>query len=283
MQAGEMNMGNKKTHLYKLAGVPQVLLLLSLFGAAQCGKGLDRLFNEQLAAKNIAVRNVSNMFVSRFGFPQTIISWASGAAGTYRISVNGTCGQGSLPSGSNAQGTTNGGAIDSVIVYSDLVLGSNSVDICFVNSANGTQFTRNLTIVRDDTPPVTTLSPGPGNYATAITPAISCTDNCDKIAYTIDGSTPAFDAAGHITAGLLYTGPLALPDQTSTTIKFLAVDKAGNIEVAVHTPSLTVDSQLPGLAKTAQSRDYVSNSGFVNTKIDWTANRAGLPFEIRGD
>jgi FtsP/CotA-like multicopper oxidase with cupredoxin domain len=82
-------------------------------------------------------------------------------------------------------------------------------------------YTANITL--DRVQPVTTPSPLPGTYATASNPLmISLTPSeTATVYYTIDGTTPT-------TASNIYTGPLAL--NATTTIKYFAVDLAGNVE-----------------------------------------------------
>lgn len=80
------------------------------------------------------------------------------------------------------------------------------------------------TILLDKNPTVTS-APGGGVFNTQLTVNLACNDGsgsgCDKIYYTIDGAIPT-------TASNLYSTPLVL--SATTTLKYFAVDLAGNLE-----------------------------------------------------
>ncbi len=73
------------------------------------------------------------------------------------------------------------------------------------------------------TPPVTTPSLPGGNYGSAQSVSLTCTDlsgsGCDKIYYTTDGSTPT-------TSSPVYSSPINM--LVTTVLKFMAKDLAGN-------------------------------------------------------
>ncbi|MBI5184526.1 MAG: chitobiase/beta-hexosaminidase C-terminal domain-containing protein [Nitrospinae bacterium] len=77
----------------------------------------------------------------------------------------------------------------------------------------------------DKTPPVTTASPGGGTYASAQSVTLSCSDNggsgCAATWYTTDGSGPTNHSSR-------YSSPI--PISSTTTLKFLSMDKMENIE-----------------------------------------------------
>jgi hypothetical protein len=79
-------------------------------------------------------------------------------------------------------------------------------------------------ITLDTVAPVTTAGPPiPGNYSTSTTP-VSITLSANEpatIYYTMDGTPPT-------TASAVYTG--ALSTSVTTTVRFFAVDAAGNTE-----------------------------------------------------
>lgn len=79
----------------------------------------------------------------------------------------------------------------------------------------------------DTTPPVTTTNPVPGTYTTLPLSVILASNETATIYYTTDGSTPT-------TASAPYGAAIPIPQATPTTIKYFAVDLAGNSE-AVHT------------------------------------------------
>ncbi len=82
----------------------------------------------------------------------------------------------------------------------------------------------------DATPPVSTISCNnaacAGPYNAAVTVRLTADDGSGsgvaQIRYTTDGSTPT------ATSGTVYTAPFTLA--ATTTVKYLAVDNAGNVE-----------------------------------------------------
>jgi uncharacterized delta-60 repeat protein len=95
-------------------------------------------------------------------------------------------------------------------------------------------------ITLDITPPATAATPPAGAYSSARTVALSCTDGlgsgCGVIRYTIDNSDP-------LLSGLTYTAQVLVSGPT-TTLKFFAVDLAGNMET-VTTAVYTIDTSQP--------------------------------------
>jgi FtsP/CotA-like multicopper oxidase with cupredoxin domain/ketosteroid isomerase-like protein len=81
--------------------------------------------------------------------------------------------------------------------------------------------TANITL--DTTPPVSTPSPIPGDYSSPPVSVTFATNEPATIYYTIDGSAPT-------TASTVYSGPISVA--TTTTIRYFAVDLAGNAEAA---------------------------------------------------
>jgi hypothetical protein len=77
-----------------------------------------------------------------------------------------------------------------------------------------------VTVTVDNTPPVTTATPAGGTYTTAQSVTLAA-DETATIYYTTDGTTPT-------TASGKYSVPIYIA--TNTTLKFFAVDLAGNIE-----------------------------------------------------
>ena len=85
-------------------------------------------------------------------------------------------------------------------------------------------------ITRTDTmPPTTSATPSGGKYTTAQLVTLSANEPA-TIYYTIDGTTPT-------TSSMMYSSPVSIP----TTLKFFAVDAAGNIE-SIHTQVYTIVS-----------------------------------------
>ena len=86
----------------------------------------------------------------------------------------------------------------------------------------------------DSSAPAMTASPVGGTYYTTQSVSLSCNDGggcgCNKIYYTTNGSTPT-------TSSAVYSAPINVPQ--TTTIKFFAVDYAGNV-AAVSTEQYTI-------------------------------------------
>lgn len=100
----------------------------------------------------------------------------------------------------------------------------------------------------DRTAPVTTATPSGGAYVGSQNITLACDDGsgsgCDKIYYTIDGSSPT-------AASPVYASALAVI--STTVLKFFATDLAGNVE-AVKTQTYTIGNPLQVIvSKDAQS------------------------------
>ena len=103
----------------------------------------------------------------------------------------------------------------------------------------------------DTTSPSTAIScngaPCASSYSGPVTIALDATDDSGGsgvagIRYTTDGTTPT------ATSGLLYSGPFSVG--SSSTIKYLAVDNAGNVS-PVSTQTITIGQTLPTVSLTA--------------------------------
>ncbi len=101
--------------------------------------------------------------------------------------------------------------------------GTKTVYARFRDSLNNWSSASTDSIILDTTAPTVTASPEGGTFNSGQSVTLACQDGtgsgCDKIYYTTDGSTPT-------TGSSVYTGPIYI--SSDTTLKFLAVDKAGN-------------------------------------------------------
>lgn len=98
------------------------------------------------------------------------------------------------------------------------------------------QVTLNETVsIWESTPPVTSVSPAAGAYNANQSIVLSVNEVGAKIHYTLDGSVPTADSP-------LYSAPI--PVSTTTTVKFFAIDMAGNVETP-QTAVFTIDKVAP--------------------------------------
>jgi hypothetical protein len=118
-------------------------------------------------------------------------------------------------------------------------------------------------ITLDATQPATTATPPAGFYASARTVTLSCVDGlsgCGAIHYTLDGSDPVLSSP-------TYTAPLLVSSGT-TTLKFFAVDLAGNIEPFT-TGTYIIDTNAPQITNVAPA----SNSFVNSSTVSYTLNK----------
>ena len=126
--------------------------------------------------------------------------------------------------------------------------------------------------VTDTTTPVVWARPEDGTYEAAQTIHLFATDNLDPnptIYYTLNGVTPS-------AAAFVYTGPF--PITTTTTIKFIAIDAAGNISsVAQETYTITgsvTDNTAPTVSATACDNGFfdIAEDIVVSAEDDYDEN-----------
>ena len=164
--------------------------------------------------------------------------------------------------------------------------------ICVRNEDNNKEGFALITLTKDLTDPtsfIATNSLAGGIYKSQKTVTLQCSDtNCSKIVYTVDGSTPTVTGTT-ITNGLEYTSPWTTPytvDPTTTTLKWLAVDLAGNQQSAVQTETYTIDSRVPEITiNSVGAYTITSNAGtgrINSSTINFTSSLNGK-YIIRKD
>ncbi len=100
-----------------------------------------------------------------------------------------------------------------------------------------------LPVMGDIVAPTPSANLPSGSYNTDKTVNLSATDDWDsnpKIYYTLDGTNPTISST-------LYTGPININGEGTKTLKFIAVDAAGNISDPV-TRTYTIDKTSPTAA-----------------------------------
>jgi|GEM_PF-1288804 len=140
-----------------------------------------------------------------------------------------------------------------------------------------------LVMTADATAPVSSADIAAGSYASVQSVTLSCTDagsGCRKIAYTTDGSDPAFDASGNVANGVEYSDKWETPDTASTELRFAALDVAGNVET-VQSRVYTINLAIPAISISNVTYDYVSTAGYTSTTFTWQSNTALTSFEVR--
>ncbi|WP_375767984.1 chitobiase/beta-hexosaminidase C-terminal domain-containing protein [Archangium gephyra] len=120
-----------------------------------------------------------------------------------------------------------------------------------VDAAGNEETVRTESYIIDAVKPTVAAAPAGGFYNSSRDVTLTCTDNasgsgCDTIHYTTDGSTPD-------TASTTYTAPVTL--SADTTLKFVAVDKVGNVST-VQTEVYTFDTDAPTTTATPAGGTY---------------------------
>ncbi|WP_292754764.1 PKD domain-containing protein, partial [Methanobacterium sp.] len=126
--------------------------------------------------------------------------------------------------------------------------GTYTVKLTATNLAGSDTMTKTGYItVLDTIAPTVAANLAGGNYGTAQTVTLNATDaSPTTIYYTTDGSTPT----NHSTQ---YTGPINI--NTTTTLKFMAIDTAGN-QGTVQTETYTIDTTAPTVQANPTGGNY---------------------------
>lgn len=146
----------------------------------------------------------------------------------------------------------NDGTVDSTqknpaFTYS--VSGTYTVKLTVTNAAGSDSAVKYVTA--DNVTPVPSADLANGSYNTAQTVNLVANDNQDpnpKIYYTLDGSNPTKSST-------LYTGPVSLTGEGTTTLKFIAVDFTGNIS-PITEKTYTIDKTTPTATANPANGNY---------------------------
>ncbi|WP_039928055.1 chitobiase/beta-hexosaminidase C-terminal domain-containing protein [Leptospira yanagawae] len=210
------------------------------------------------------------------------ITWRTNRSGSYVIREGSDCSQGTLVTSGNASANADQTFQRSHSNFTGE--GTKTYRIC-VTGSNGLIGFASTTLLRDDTAPTVTTSPGAGNFSLATSVSASCSDTggsgCDKIAYAVQvGSSPNNPSiqgtTGMITSGNLYNASLAMTDGSTTYTKFVARDQAGNVSNVV-SQNYTVDTEVANI--TVNSYTQAIN-GSSHVSIHWQSSKAGS-YQIR--
>ena len=128
------------------------------------------------------------------------------------------------------------------------VLGTTTLYSCVANVSSGTVTTADLGV--ENTAPVTAIALTPaapngtnGWYTTNVPVSLSATDSCsgvERIEYSTDGGV----------SWIPYTGTFTLDQEGTTTIRYRAIDRAGNVE-SYGTTTVKIDKTVPTIQLTA--------------------------------
>lgn len=176
------------------------------------------------------------------------ISWKSDKEGNYILKQGANCGAGSPLSGTNVTGSVaaNESVTSEIPVTSFGSEGNKTVLVCVANLI-GTNGSSSVSYTVDFSNPLIIASVASGTYTAPQTLTITCDDlysGCHEIIYTLNGTSPSFDATGAIQNGQLYTGSIITPNNTMLEYRFLAKDHAGNISTEL-VRSFTIGELIP--------------------------------------
>ncbi|MBM9578454.1 chitobiase/beta-hexosaminidase C-terminal domain-containing protein [Leptospira sp. 201903070] len=211
------------------------------------------------------------------------IAWQSDRTGSYQIILGGSsCTTGTILT----SGSVSAGGPDTVTAIDNarLSVGDNRIRICVASAINVGNTT--ITITKDQSAPTVSItsptSIGPFPIGTSFN--TSCTDvgsaGCDKILYTLDGTSPSFNASGGIANGNLYSGSVSLSAAGQFQIKVIGIDKAGNISsIASQTvnigPPPSPKGVLVGAGNAKLVVSFIPVTGATSYKV-YTANSGGV-------
>ncbi|PJZ47322.1 chitobiase/beta-hexosaminidase C-terminal domain-containing protein [Leptospira brenneri] len=209
-------------------------------------------------------------------------TWRSDRSGSFTVREGSSCETGTIATTGSVTANVDQGFIRSHSHFTGE--GTKTYRIC-VTGSNGLVGFTSITLQRDDTAPVVSADPGAGNYGTATSVSLSCSDTggagCDQIAYAVQtGSSPTNPAiqgtTGTVSSGTLYASAIAMSDGVVTYTKFVARDKAGNVS-AVSSANYAVDTQVATI--TVNSHTATVN-GSSNVSLSWQSSKAGS-YQIR--
>lgn len=162
----------------------------------------------------------------------------------------------------------NDGVVDSTEqnpTYTYSNTGRYTVKLTVTNAAGNVSEIKTNYITVDNVGPVPSANLPSGSYNTNITVNLTAVDDLDpnpQIYYTLDDSEPT-------TTSTLYTWPISITNEGTTTLKFIAVDWAGNISNVV-TRTYTIDKTLPTVTATPIGGEY-----HVAQNVTLTINEPG--------
>ncbi|PJZ28195.1 DUF1566 domain-containing protein [Leptospira kmetyi] len=209
------------------------------------------------------------------------IQWSSSVDASYQIRYGATnCSDGILYDSSSVPASTSITVrIHAISGAAPLAVGNNSVRICLFNPSGSTLWdSYAFSVERDDSPPTVSFSPSSGTFgSSAPNITISCSDSgnsgCQAIAYRADGTAASISNTGAAASGSsLYSSSLSLPNNTTTNLSAIAVDKAGNVG-AVNSGTYVVSFGNPTITIVSLSQSIIKGTG--SSVLRWKSDIAG--------
>lgn len=212
-------------------------------------------------------------------YNETNITWTNTTpyAMTYAVKKNGAdCSTATAVAGANVAGTVMSNAqVVTNLSYTQITAGAtDTVRVCLtpVSLGSATSFTVN--VGRDEVAPtLSTLSLTRCQLPYTI--AVTCTDNGDRIIYTIDGTVPAFTvtSTGSTVGATASANALAYPTAGGysltthglVTFRYVCIDKAGHLNTG------------GVLSATCQSKGVWGSTG---AGTYWHANSPAQPYDV---
>ncbi|RLC55015.1 MAG: hypothetical protein DRI30_08230, partial [Chloroflexi bacterium] len=244
-------------------------------GAATGRDSLTVMVIDELPSPDAMVMDSALSMISR---PATSVVAFRNMSGNYALRLGADCSSGTVLD----SGLMWGMFVITTLKASDLNLGKNTVIFCITKSNGTTGGSDPLTVILDNTAPIANSTPLGLASSTPVTVNLSCSDNadsynigCDRVLYTLDGTSPGYDSP-------VYKTPITMPDSAVTTLKFRSVDKAGNWG-AENTEVYRIDSLVPNVIVHNDDNQYVREYGLGHSdqySITWRTDRSGLSYQV---
>jgi hypothetical protein len=257
-------------------------LCRDLAGNISAPLNITYMIDSQIPAITVVSQTAAAISSQVGAISSSTITWRTNRSGSYVIREGSDCSQGTLVTSGSATANTDQTFSRSHTNFSGE--GTKTYRICATGS-NGLIGFASTTLLRDDTAPTVTTSPGAGDFSLVTSVSASCSDTggsgCDKIAYAVQvGSSPTNPSiqgnSGNITSGSLYNAALAMTDGSTTYTKFVARDLAGNVS-SVLSQNYTVDTEVANI--TVNSYTQAIN-GSSHVSLHWQSSKAGA-YQIR--
>lgn len=245
--------GGNSLQIISVSNINAQTYQLNLTGAVGSGsvafdlQHLTDLAGNRLAPATITLLTSSIAAVPDFvsgngGYAETNITWTNTTpdAMNYLVKKNGSnCATASAVTGANVSGTVlSNGQVTTNLAFTQITTGAtDTVRVCLTPVATGSATEFTVSVTRDDSiPTLNTLALTRCQLPYLIT--LTCSDNADRIIYTIDGSVPSFTivtsgasigASASANAFEYPVGGYSLTTRGLVTFRYLCIDKSGHL------------------------------------------------------